>query len=392
MPEAKKAGAGQVAAKEPAAGSGVVTFPRKPRVPLGQAVPETAGGATPSFTDNGGVIIPHVRLYLVFWGPAWNTTTASPSVGQVTDAVVNILTGPYMNSLDQYRHIGSGFLQASMVVSEAVGTAPATPPNSFSDGDIQNLLTQMIYAAMLPGPQVDSNLLFLVILPPGPARAGSLGEHTYFDLNGTNLHYGWITNNGGTLASLTWVFSHELVESVTDPEGTAVTGTGCNQGGWCEIGDVCTGNTAQINGVTVQRYWSQVDGQCVVPTDAIVKTDKDNKDGKDQKDKDSKDYSDHKLHKEHKDIKDNKGEGKEKDGHHENMPVLPAVAKPADTNAGASFQRIAQLSAALGQEIQALSDQFAGQEAAGQSYIQPGERPPVGEQALQQPYDPARLY
>jgi hypothetical protein len=387
MAKTEKAGAGRVAAQEKAIGSGVVTFPRKPRMPLGQAVPETAGGVTPSFSDNGGVIIPNVRLYLVFWGPAWHTTTASPSVGQVTDAVVNILTGPYMSSLSQYRNIGSGFLQASIVVDEAVASAPATPPNNFSDSDVQNLLEQMIYAAMMPGPEVDSNLLYMVMFPPGPARGGTLGEHTYFDLNGTNLHYGWVTNNGGNLASLTWVFSHELVESVTDPEGTAITGTGCNQTGWCEIGDVCTGNNAVINGVTVQRYWSQIGQQCVVPTDAIVKTDKDNKDAPDKGHKDTIDS------KRTKDWKDHKNEGKEnKDGFLERLPSIAKPGKEADTNVAESFQRIAQLSEALGREIEGLSGQFAGQEGAGRAFIQPGERPPVGEQVLQEPYIPTPLY
>ena len=129
MPAARKtSGAGRVEHKGLAAGSGVVAFPSKPRVPLGQAVPETAGGVTPSFSDHGGPIIPHVRLILVFWGSSWNTTSAVPSVGQMTDAVVNILTGPYMSSLSQYRGIGSGYLQASIVVAEAVGSSPATPP------------------------------------------------------------------------------------------------------------------------------------------------------------------------------------------------------------------------------------------------------------------------
>jgi hypothetical protein len=370
MPATRKTNSeGQVAAP----GSGVVTFPRKARVPLGQALPETAGGATPFFSDHGGPVIANVRLILVFWGTAWNTSSAVPSVGQLTDAVVNILTGPYMSSLYQYRQVGSGYLQASIVVAEPVGSSPATPPAGFSNGDISTLLSNLLAAGLMPGPASDSNLLYMVMLPPGATQPGLLGEHTYFDYNGTNLHFGWVAN-GGSLASVTWVFSHELVESVTDPEGSAITGTGCNQGGWCEIGDVCTGNTTTINGVTVQRYWSQVDQACVVPTDAIVKTDKDNKDHKD-KDKDGKD------HKEAKDHKDHKVEHKEiKDGGLERLPVSPAPA--------AGLQRIAQLSAALAQEVAALS----GPEVAGQSFIQPGERPAVGEQALQEPYTPSPLY
>ncbi len=367
-------------------GSGVITFPAKPRVPLGQAIPETAGGATPSFSDHGGPVIPHVRLILVFWGSWWNSTSAVPSVGQVTDAVVNILTGPYMSSLAQYRGIGSGYLQSSIVVSTAIGNSPASPPASFSNSDVSTLLTNMLTAGLMPGPATDAELLYMVMLPPGATQPGLLGEHTYAGVNNTNLHFGWVAN-GGSLESVTWVFSHELVESCTDPEGSAITGTGCNQSGWCEIGDVCTGNTAVINGVTVQRYWSQADQACVVPTDAIVKTDKDNKDHKDGKD--------------HKDVKEHKIEHKElKDGALEKLPELPRPASPGQdalTQAAISLQRIAQLSQALAGEAAALSDQLggqpgSGQSGSGQSFIQPGERPPVGEQALREPSAPRRLY
>lgn len=386
MPDTTKADdTGQLAG-----GSGVVTFPSKPRVPLGQAAPETAGGATPSFSDHGGPVIPHVRLILVFWGTWWNSTSAVPTVGQVSDAVVNILTGPYMSSLAQYRGIGSGFLQSSIVVSTAIGGSPASPPAHFSNGDIATLLRNMLAAGLMPGPATDAELLYMVMLPPGVTQPGLLGEHTYAGYNGTNLHFGWVAN-GGSLASVTWVFSHELVESCTDPEGSAITGTGCNQSGWCEIGDVCTGNTAVINGVTVQRYWSQADHACVVPTDAIVKTDKDNKDHKDGKD--------------FKDVKEHKPEHKEiKDGALEKLPELPRpplprpplpgppLAGPQDV-AAASLQRIAQLGEALAAEAVALSGQLGGQVAGGgQAFIQRAERPPVGEQVLREPYAPGNLY
>ena len=377
-------------------GSGVVTFPVKPRVPLGQAVPETAGGATPSFSDHGGPVIPHVRLILVFWGSWWNSTSAVPSVGQLTDAVVNILTGPYMNSLAQYRGVGSGFLQSSIVVSTAVGGSPASPPASFSNSDVSTLLSNMIAAGLMPGPATDAELLYMVMLPPGVTQPGLLGEHTYSDFNGSNMHFGWVAN-GGSLDSVTWVFSHELVESCTDPEGSAITGTGCNQGGWCEIGDVCTGNTAVINGVTVQRYWSQADQACVVPTDAIVKTDKDNKDHKDGKD--FKDVKEHKI--EHKEIKDG---ALEKLSALEKLPELASSVAPVQdpvTSAAPSLQRIAQLGQALAEEAAALSSQLTGQASgqagsgqvgSGRAFIQPGERPPVGEQPLREPYAPRRLY
>lgn len=359
-------------------GPGVIPPGEKPRVPLG-------AGGTPSFSDHGGVIIPQVHLYLIFWGSAWNAAGAVPSMGQVTDAVINILTGPYMASLHQYRGINSGYLEGTVLVSTAVGNSPATPSANFNNNDVANLLTNLISAGRLPDPSTDSELLYMVMLPPGVSQPGLLGEHTYYNHNGTNLHFGWVAN-GGSLTTVTWVFSHELVESVTDPEGTAITGTGCNQGGWCEIGDVCTGNTAVINGVTVQRYWSQVDGQCVVPTDPIVKQDKDNKDAKD-KEKDAKDHKDLKD-KEHKPERKEVKDGKEK----EPIDRPPLGPKSAD-----SLPQIAQMLASLSAQVDALASQVAGMGGGvagpmgatapadiGAPFVASDERPPVGELALEE--------
>ena len=60
-------------------------------------------------------------------------------------------------------------------------------------------------------------------------NAGTIGEHTFFDYTDTarsphvtqRVHYAWVTNNG-TLDSVTEIFSHELAESCSDPEGNAI--------------------------------------------------------------------------------------------------------------------------------------------------------------------------
>jgi hypothetical protein len=107
-------------------------------------------------------------------------------------------------------------------------------------------------------------------MPKGVSSAstGFLGEHFSSSISGysNQAHIAWVTNNG-TLSSVTTIFSHELVESVTDPEGTAVTGVPgtCSQSGWCEIGDICN-TTGTVNGVVVQSYWSDEDQACVIPT------------------------------------------------------------------------------------------------------------------------------
>jgi hypothetical protein len=349
---------------------GVVAGPPGPAPVPGPA--PGAGGAI-SFSDGGGVIIPHVQLVLIFWGTAW-VQSPTVTIGQVTDATVSMLTTGYMNSLNQYRGVGSGTLRGTALAITQIGSAPANPPNPFSDGDVQGLITALFNAGMVPDPKSDTSLVYLVIMPTGLQIGGILGEHTYYSLNGVNAHYGWVTNPN-TLDGITWVLSHELVESVTDPEGTAITGTGCNQGGWCEIGDVCTGNTVRVNGVLVQRYWSQFDNQCVVPTDKVVKEDKDNKETKDTKE--HKDHKDNKEHKDQKDIKDRKElkEGaKEKDKDFKEKDRDLAKDSDLTPDLSSLWQRVEDLARQV--------DQLTQQAPAGRAFIRPEERPPVGEKAL----------
>src|SRR5439155_21611774 len=144
----------------------------------------------------------------------------------------------------------------------------------FTDANVANLITSCIEAGQLPEPDDDNMILYCVIMPVGVnnTNSGFVGEHSFFtysdydfpfDFDNDNAHFAWVTNNG-TLNSVTRIFSHELVESATDPEGSAILGTAgtCSQSGWCEIGDVCS-TTAVLDGVTVQSYWSQGDGACI---------------------------------------------------------------------------------------------------------------------------------
>ena len=220
------------------------------------------GGAAAKFADNGGAVIEIARVQLVYWGSAW-TTNPTPTSDQVTSAVENILSGSYMTGLAQYRQIGRGYLLGAAVYGAS------NPPNPFTDGDVSSFLQARIADGTLPNLDPDNQNLYLVIMPQGVnnQNSGVIGEHTYYtDGSGRNVHFGWITN-GGSLAGVTSVLSHELVESVTDPEGSAILGVAgtCSQGGWCEIGDVCYVNSV-IDGTTVQKYYSNNDSGCIAPT------------------------------------------------------------------------------------------------------------------------------
>jgi hypothetical protein len=109
-----------------------------------------------------------------------------------------------------------------------------------------------------------------------PANVGSnkplAGEHTYdtdydFPFDYDKAWFGWVTHNG-KLDSLTPIFSHELVEACTDPEGDGIQVNPRNDSNWNEIGDVCC-STARLNGVLVQSYWSDRDKACIIPTGLV---------------------------------------------------------------------------------------------------------------------------
>jgi hypothetical protein len=133
---------------------------------------------------------------------------------------------------------------------------------------VANFIDARIRDGTLPALDSFNQNLYCVVMPQGVAstNANFIGEHTYYtDGSGNRVHFAWITNNG-RLNSITTIFSHELAESSTDPEGSAILGVSgtCSQSGWCEIGDVCS-STGVRDGVTLQSFWSDQAGACVVP-------------------------------------------------------------------------------------------------------------------------------
>jgi hypothetical protein len=234
------------------------------------ATPAATG--TPHFSDRGGTVLPSVNVQLVFWGGAW-ASGGSPTPDEVAAAFGAVLTGPYMSALAQYRGIGNGTLAGTTVIADS------EPPNGFSNASVTTLLKQLFEQKRLPEADSASQLLYCVVPVAGITAhdPNVIGEHSYFHFWEFELpfdfdiaqktYYAWLLNDG-TIDGMSTIFSHELVEACSDAEGNAILGdsASCYGGGWCEIGDVCQGNTGVSNGVTVQAYWSQRDGACVIPT------------------------------------------------------------------------------------------------------------------------------
>ena len=162
-------------------------------------------------------------MHLIFWGSAWLAwPPPNATVGACTDAVVTILASDYMNSLTQYS-VGSGSLGSVTVVSDSVGGSPADPPNPFSNNDVWQLVEHLRAAGQIPTGDIGASGqgLYMVVMPAGVGsnQAGVIGEHSYywFGSPATNVPFGWVTQD--SVDSFSVVFSHELVESCTDPEG-----------------------------------------------------------------------------------------------------------------------------------------------------------------------------
>ncbi len=265
-PKKKKTAAGT----QPGKGIVLNADPAKQNTPGGNDLSFTAddGKKNHTVSDGGGKKITNVNIHLLFWGSQWLKASNSPSAGSVVNAVDSILSGPYFNGLSQYG-VGSGQVADAFII-----TSP-NPNNPFSDGDVSDMVWNLIDAGFFPEPDDAGgrNEFFAFIMPPGVNTSdtgGVIGNHYMahdydFPFDWDTAWCCWVMNNG-TLDFVTKIFSHELVEACTDPEGDAIQVNPRNSSSWNEIGDICQNSSGFVNGVFVQSYWSQKDKACIIPT------------------------------------------------------------------------------------------------------------------------------
>jgi hypothetical protein len=226
-------------------------------------------------TNGSGKRLRNAVVNLIFWGDAWQRTPApNPSLAQVVSDAASILAGPYQVRIAQYG------ATAARLGTIFVSVPGFNPPTNYTNGDVANLVTDAIEGGALPEPDEETtDVLHLVFMPPGTNPPPNLGgEHSYalysdydfpfdFDIN-QRSHIAWVAF--GNRAFVSSVFSHELVEALSDPEGDGVQVNPTNSSSWNEIGDVCS-SRGLVNGVTVQSYWSQQDQACVIPVNIRFK-------------------------------------------------------------------------------------------------------------------------
>jgi hypothetical protein len=242
----------------------------------------------PTVTFHGGALLPHVEAQAVYLGSDWTANSSATAQANTLDAfVASLVNGPYMDMLS-----GAGYN-----VGRGTASAGAFDPLSLNknalltDATIQSDLQLAINSGTVNSP--DANRLYVVFVEDNVAvgladgtmsRKDFLGYHGAFA--GTNragtpadIRYAVIPYPGGTignlavpnvsaLQSMTEVASHEIAESVTDPD------VDYGALGWYddalneEVADIADEQMVVLGGYLVQRVADKHD-QPMTPAGAV---------------------------------------------------------------------------------------------------------------------------
>jgi hypothetical protein len=261
----------------------IITF--KPNTvippPPGQLGPGTP--VNPTFSGRGNKIeTPDILAF--FPGSYW-PGTGSLTVTNIMAALNTMVNGAYLEGLKQYGYTGPAQVRPPFVDPSPfiIGLTPLAP-GSNQITDIGAAVHAYIEGQLGSIDEVDDNhdLIILVFLDPAnpvPQKMDGVGNITisafgantwiedfeFLDDN-TRFEWCWIGTSSGSLATVTQIMSHELVESITDPFNSGWTQTfPAPLGGQGQISDVCNQNVI-VDGVAVTTYWSNAANACVATT------------------------------------------------------------------------------------------------------------------------------
>ena len=222
-------------------------------------------------TFHGGQLLAHVEAQGVYLGSDWNTNTSLKNQAATLDQFLSYLVqSPYMDMLTNAGYnVGRGTADAGKIDNLTLNKT-----SGVTDTQIHTELQSLISSSQLKTP--DANRLYVVFVesgvvvknPPDASNTTFLGYHGAFagkDASGksADIHYVVIPYPGSpnfsatsqgfasNLDEITSVTSHELAESVTDPNPNY------KALGWYddqlngEIGDLTSKNVV-LNGYLVQ--------------------------------------------------------------------------------------------------------------------------------------------
>jgi len=215
----------------------------------------------------------NVEIQTIFWGPNWSNGTEVPSRTQLAGAILDIVNGPYLQKMNQYQGAdGLRPFTARMLPKEVVvSTAPG------SNCDVGGLINGLFANGTLPPPFPGNDNLYSIFIQNASTQCTAPPSHHPGQFNGVDYYFSMIrVGDAKSLREVVGVFTHELVEGISDPKtppgdsqpgdsGTYVVAPqGCN----CELADVCPDAVPAYPSNSTHdlaTYWSQVDHACVAP-------------------------------------------------------------------------------------------------------------------------------
>ena len=232
-------------------------------------------------------------VHFIFWGSQWNTQTSPNwSKTQLMTAIQKIFQSSYFEGLIQYG------INKPKIGSIAINTTYATKTN-FDDSDLVNIIVDSVNHNQVPdvnntinGP--NTQYVYYIIGAKGKTASTTLtnnylNNETFHDIvlySGDNSVYTFAYTDDlnaqaqGNLAAMTQIMSREIVNTLTNPvhfhgdEIGAVTYDANNAINEPEeIGDLCDVASSVIDGVTVNKYYSEedytgpaIDTGCIAPS------------------------------------------------------------------------------------------------------------------------------
>ncbi|KAJ3024090.1 UNVERIFIED_CONTAM: hypothetical protein HDU68_008324 [Siphonaria sp. JEL0065] len=227
-----------------------------------------ADGHTGPVSYYGGRLLEFVQIYPIYVGAARDTAKTDAFYKSiVSSSHYDLLAGQYDSSAHD-KTIRRGRFVKSFIGSVSGGTDPGAVVKTLLDSGV--LGTNISADAYFPvhyGPEYDSSV--------SKNCTGYCAYHFSINYNGQSVAYALIPDCAATVCasgypgatpfdSMTCVASHELFESVTDPDQDS-----WFKGNTDEIADICSYQCGTVTGgdgaiINVQYEWSNYDNGCVI--------------------------------------------------------------------------------------------------------------------------------
>jgi len=212
--------------------------------------PKGEAAQAPLLQYQGGPLLSNVEIMVIYWGSAWASDPLQPELDKFFGFAVG---SSIVGNLSEYSapgfSIGPGKIMPSQII-------PTDPPNPVDDTQIQSFLQGLIDSGTI---NPNANSLYFVFTPSGvtvtlqgfSSCQDFCGYHNFFSAtDGRAVIYAAMPYPdcagcqfaSTTFDSLTTIASHELSESITDPQLNAWYDPNTGE----EIGDICAGNTKVI--------------------------------------------------------------------------------------------------------------------------------------------------